>query len=113
MASLWPDAFEPFTLLHLVVLLVAVFGWWLLTVFARSVRATYDLGPGQGAAFYEFDEIDDIAAFKAHYRELLDRAPLDEEGARRMTDEVTLAYRLNTAVLAELDADATAARAGA
>ena len=40
MASLTPDAFEPFTLLHLVVLLVAVFGWWLLVFFARSVRGT-------------------------------------------------------------------------
>jgi hypothetical integral membrane protein (TIGR02206 family) len=39
-ASLLPDAFEPFTLLHAVVLLVAVLGWWLLVVFARSVRGT-------------------------------------------------------------------------
>jgi hypothetical integral membrane protein (TIGR02206 family) len=39
-ASLSPDAFEPFTLLHVVVLLIALFGWWLLVVFARGVRGT-------------------------------------------------------------------------
>jgi heme oxygenase len=80
-------------------------------MIARSVRSTYDLAPGQGAAFYEFDDIDDIAAFKAHYRHLLDQAPFDDESALRMIEEVTLAYQLNTSVLAELDADVAAARA--
>ena len=80
-------------------------------MIARVVRRTYELDRGQGAAFYEFEDIDDIAAFKAQYRELLDRAPLDDVAARRMTDEVALAYRLNTAVLAELDTQVTAARA--
>ncbi len=80
-------------------------------MIARCVRGTYDLAPGEGAAFYEFDDIDDIPAFKAHYRDLLDRAPFDDDTARRMTEEVALAYQLNTSVLAELDADVAAARA--
>ncbi len=80
-------------------------------MIARSVRSTYDLAAGSGAAFYEFDDIDDIPAFKAHYRDLLDRAPFDDETARRMTEEVAVAYRLNTVVLAELDAEVAAARA--
>ena len=80
-------------------------------MIGRIVRKSYDLAPGSGAAFYEFDGIEDIPAFKAHYRELLDQAAFDDEAARRMTDEVAEAYRLNTVVLAELDSDVSAARA--
>ncbi len=79
-------------------------------MIARVVRRTYGLDDG-GADFYVFDGIEDIPAFKAHYRELLDQADLDEATAAAMTDEVAEAYRLNTAVLNELDADVTAARA--
>ena len=80
-------------------------------MIARVVRRTYDLAAGSGAAFYEFDDIEDIPAFKQHYRGLLDRAAFDDAAAQRMVDEVAVAYRLNTAVLAELDVDVTAARA--
>lgn len=39
-ASFWPDAFEPFTTLHLLVVGVAALGWCAFVVFVRRVRGT-------------------------------------------------------------------------
>ncbi|MEI3844526.1 MULTISPECIES: biliverdin-producing heme oxygenase [Microbacterium] len=62
-----------------------------------------------GIGFYLFDAIADPAAFKDVYREQLDAAPWDEAERERVIDEVLLAYRFNTELFEELEAQRLAA----
>lgn len=62
-----------------------------------------------GIGFYLFDAIADPAAFKDVYREQLDAAPWDEAERARVIDEVLLAYRFNTELFEELEAQRLAA----
>ncbi len=66
-------------------------------------RNAYGLQRGAGATFYEFTEIEDAAAYKVRYRELLDAAPFTEAEKRSIEDEVRLAYRFNNEAFAELE----------
>ncbi|MEV4626965.1 biliverdin-producing heme oxygenase [Micromonospora sp. NPDC049523] len=68
----------------------------------RALARTYQLGDGPGATFYRFPAIPDPRAYKQAYRDLLDTLPLDESQRVAVVGEVRLAYRYNTAVLAEL-----------
>ncbi len=76
-------------------------------MIGRVVRRVFDLDAdsGAGTAFYRFDDIEDAAAWKDAYRALLNGAPWDPEEQDRFIAEVLEAYRLNTALLAELPAD--------
>lgn len=74
-------------------------------VIRHAAEKTYGLVDHVGAEFYVFDRIGSARQFKIDYRSLLDRAPWDEAERQRVIAEVTLAYRLNTAVLAELGRD--------
>lgn len=62
-----------------------------------------------GIGFYLFDAIADPAAFKDVYREQLDAAPWNEAERERVIDEVLLAYRFNTELFEELEAQRLAA----
>lgn len=75
----------------------------------RRVRTNIGHEGIEGVRFYEFDDIPDATAFKDHYRDSLDALPLSEAQKRDIATEVALAYRLNTAVLAELEDNAAAA----
>jgi heme oxygenase len=66
----------------------------------RALRREYGLD-GPGTRFYEFPGVDP-RTFKQHYRHLLDTAPWDAVEQDRFLDEVSLAYRLNTAILDDL-----------
>jgi heme oxygenase (biliverdin-producing, ferredoxin) len=57
---------------------------------------------GDGVRFYVFDAIDNPAAFKREYRELLDALPVDELEGQRVIEECRRAFVLNTALFAEL-----------
>jgi heme oxygenase len=69
---------------------------------ARVVKRAFGLNSREGARFYDFPDIDDTKAFKASYRELLDRAPWDEAEQARIIDESSEAFRLNGALFAQL-----------
>lgn len=60
---------------------------------------------GDGVRFYVFADIDNPAAFKREYRELLDALPLDDLEKHRVVDECKRAFALNTAVFRELGAE--------
>jgi heme oxygenase len=71
-------------------------------VIRRVVERTYGIDAGSGTAFYAFDAITDLRAFKEGYRQRLDVAAWDDAERARVIDEVLVAYELNAAVLAEL-----------
>lgn len=58
-----------------------------------------------GLRFYIFDAIDKPKLYKDAYRAKLDAAPFTEEEQQRLIDEVNLAYDLNGALFADLEAD--------
>jgi len=58
-----------------------------------------------GLRFYIFDRIAKPKVFKDEYRANLDAAPLSAEAQARFIAEVNLAYRLNGALFADLEAD--------
>lgn len=66
----------------------------------QAVRRAYGLDR-DGWRFFVFDTVAP-QPFKARYRELLDAVSWDVAEQDRFVDEVSLAYRLNTAVLDEL-----------
>ncbi len=68
----------------------------------KSVERAYGLEDHEGARFYLFDQIADPTEFKNEYRRQLDLAQWNEEEKQRIIDEVRLAYRLNTLLLAAL-----------
>lgn len=72
-------------------------------MIGRIARRTYGLEPGAGAAFYEFDDIEDLTAFKDDYRLLLDVAAWSPEERDSLLAEVVVAYQLNTDVFTDLD----------
>ncbi|MEU3447821.1 biliverdin-producing heme oxygenase [Streptomyces thermolilacinus] len=57
---------------------------------------------GDGVRFYVFDTIDNPAAFKRRYRELLDAVNADDLERQRIVDECKRAFAFNTAVFREL-----------
>ncbi|MFD4466883.1 heme oxygenase (biliverdin-producing) [Rhodococcus sp. NPDC058505] len=58
-----------------------------------------------GLRFYIFDQIEKPKVYKDEYRAKLDDAPLSAEDQQRLIDEVNLAYELNGALFADLEAD--------
>jgi heme oxygenase len=72
-------------------------------MIGRRARQAYGFNEGAGAAFYEFDGIADAAEYKDRYRTHLDDAPWSDDERAALLDEVRVAYRLNTAVIDELD----------
>ncbi|GAB2854160.1 biliverdin-producing heme oxygenase [Actinocorallia aurea] len=73
-------------------------------IIGRTLERVYELADGKGVAFYRFDRIPKPKPFKDAYRALIDEAPFDAEGRALVVAEVREAYRLNTALFAELGA---------
>ena len=71
----------------------------------RRVKANLDRAGDSGVRFYVFESIPDAGAFKRAYRDGLDALPLDAAEQAAVIEEAVLAYELNTALLADLDAD--------
>ncbi|MFJ5611870.1 heme oxygenase (biliverdin-producing) [Streptomyces sp. NPDC093221] len=57
---------------------------------------------GDGVRFYVFEGIDNPAAFKREYRELLDGLAVDDLEKQRVVEECRTAFALNIAVFREL-----------
>lgn len=72
-------------------------------IIKRMMERHYGLGPG-GLAFYTFPEIPKSKPFKDVYRERLDALPLTPAQVDRTVAEACLAFRLNSAVFADLGA---------
>ncbi len=100
---------------------------WLLAAHSY-VRYLGDLSGGQalkrvaqkalglsreGLSFYEFPEIEDIAAFKNLYRERLDSLPLNETAKAELVAEAVHAFELNTMIFADLGSDVSDNKAAA
>lgn len=69
---------------------------------ARAVRQAYELAGSDGTEFYVFDGIPDAGEFKAGYRTALDATDWPDDERARIMSELSLAYRLNIDVLADL-----------
>lgn len=70
----------------------------------RVAERAYGLDERGGTAFYDFSALGSLPRFKARYRAQLDALELDAAAREHVMDETRLAYRLNTAVLADLGA---------
>lgn len=68
----------------------------------RQVAQSYGLSEEGGVAFYHFAGIDDPRGYKNAYRARLDALPLDVTAEAALVGEVAVAYRHNSAVLADL-----------
>lgn len=68
----------------------------------RSKLRTHHGINGPGAKFYAFDNIGSPAAFRRHYRSLLDSTGWHEPELARVIAETKHAFELNEAVFAEL-----------
>jgi heme oxygenase len=70
-------------------------------IIRRLVGRAYGLDT-DGVRFYVFDEIPKPKPFKDAYRAALDAVPWDEEEKARVVAEVSLAFRLNRDLFADL-----------
>lgn len=73
-------------------------------VLRRVVARTFGLTDGAGGAFYVFPLIPDPAAYKAAYRDRLDRLNLGEPVAGAVVAEAVRAFELNQHLFAALAA---------
>lgn len=67
---------------------------------AQSLGLEHD-----GLHFYDFPEIDSAGAFKNDFRRRLDELTLDDTERRLVVDEAREAFRLNSAIFAQLVAE--------
>ena len=72
-------------------------------IIRRLVGRAYGLET-DGVRFYVFDDIPKPKPFKDAYRAALDAVPWDDAEKARVVDEVSLAFRLNRDVFADLGA---------
>lgn len=79
-------------------------------IIGRVLRRALGLEDERGTSFYRFDTIPSAKAFKENYRANLDALKWSDDEVRRFIDEAILAFRANTAIVAELS-DETSARA--
>lgn len=69
---------------------------------AKVAAKHYDLTPEAGVAFYRFDGIADLDAYKQAYRARLDGLGWDAAERQRVIDEIHAAYRHNSSLLTAL-----------
>lgn len=72
-------------------------------IIRRTVARTYGLDD-RGTRFYVFDAVGKPKPFKDAYRAALDAVPWDDAERRWVVDEVSLGFRLNRDLFAELGA---------
>ncbi len=71
-------------------------------VLARVVRKALSLEGSIGTRFYEFDDIEDIQAFKEEFRANMDGLPLVRDQAERIIEESKYVFDLNQALFNEI-----------
>jgi heme oxygenase len=73
-------------------------------IIRRVLEKAYG-AQASGTAFYQFDKVDNIQAFKESYRDLLDSEPWPAEDAELIVNEVLVAYDLNARMIDSLPLD--------
>ncbi|MCC6236687.1 MAG: biliverdin-producing heme oxygenase [Dehalococcoidia bacterium] len=68
-------------------------------IIRHTIERTLGFDATNGARFYEFDRVPDLAAFKGSYRGHLDALPWPAAERARVIEEVLHAYELNTRML--------------
>ena len=72
-------------------------------ILKKIAQRAMNLAEGQGTDFYEFQDIPDEKAFKAHYRQALDELPIDDATAERIVDEANATFGMNMKLFQELE----------
>jgi heme oxygenase len=72
-------------------------------ILKKIAQRAMNLAEGQGTDFYEFQDIPDEKAFKAHYRQTLDELPIDDATAERIVDEANATFGMNMKLFQELE----------
>ena len=73
-------------------------------VIGRVLTREHDLEPGEGVAFYRFEQIPKPKPYKDRYRAALDALPLTDAERARVLDEVRAVFALNGDLFTELSA---------
>jgi heme oxygenase len=71
-------------------------------MLAKAVTRTFTLNENEGIAFYRFDEIPDLTAFKNVYRAALDNLAVSDEERSAIVEEAKLSFALNGRVFEDL-----------
>jgi heme oxygenase len=76
-------------------------------ILARSALKTYDLPPGKGVSFYNFEEVgtsaSQVKAFKREYRSSLDALQFSVSQADALVEEANVAFLMNMLLFEERD----------
>jgi heme oxygenase len=64
----------------------------------KCIQRAFRLEGTKGVAFYEFEAISELNAFKGQYRAALDTLPLSAAEQQDVVDEAVLAFQLNGAI---------------
>ncbi|MDX2013984.1 MAG: biliverdin-producing heme oxygenase [Myxococcaceae bacterium] len=68
----------------------------------KCIQRAFKLEGTHGVAFYEFEAIAELNAFKGQYRTALDALPLSAAEQQDIVDEAVLAFELNGAITREV-----------
>ncbi len=71
-------------------------------ILKNVIKKSFNLETNLGTAFYNFDEIENISAFKENYRSALDKLDFNDIQKNEITEEAILAFELNINVFEEL-----------
>ena len=72
-------------------------------ILKKVAQRAMGLAPGEGTAFYNFEQIKHEGKFKQQYRAALDALELDEETKARVVEEANYAFKLNMDLFKELE----------
>ena len=70
----------------------------------KCIQRAFKLEGTQGVAFYDFEAIPEMNAFKGQYRMALDTLPMSPTEQQDVVDEAILAFELNGAITREVAA---------
>ncbi len=72
-------------------------------ILKKIAQKAMNLEGQKGLRFYEFDNISDEKAFKAHYSTVLNSLPLTQEMADKIVEEANCAFKYNMDIFQELE----------
>lgn len=70
----------------------------------KLLARALELQDGPGLSFYDFPELADLKVFKNEYRSAIDNLPLSPKEQDEVVEEAKLAFQMNGAIFAELEA---------
>ena len=72
-------------------------------MIVKLFRENYNMPGREGMTLYDFDDIDDINAYKEAYRQILDSLEFTSDEIEIIAQEVALGYQLNNQAIIDLD----------